>query len=200
MNKKVSIKDIKRLREFTGAGMQDAQKALQEAGGDFALANELLRKKGLAIAQKKSTRTAKQGIIDCYIHGTKVGVIVEVNCETDFVAKTPEFKNFVHEIALQIAGSSPRYILRDEVPQEVIEKEKSIIREQIAEQKKPEAVAEKILAGKLDKFFEEVCLLEQPYIKEPKMKVSQLLTDLVAKLGENIVISRFTRYQLGEGQ
>lgn len=194
----INIQDIKKLRELTGVGMQDARNALDETSGDFAKAQELLRKKGAARAEKKSSRAAKQGVIDCYIHSGRVGVMLEVNCETDFVAKTDDFKNFVHEIALQIAASSPQYVARADVPEEVITSEKAIYLEQVKAEGKPQNVAEKIVGGKVDKFYTEVCLLDQPSIKDPKLTVGQLLTDIVSRLGENIVISRFTRYQLGE--
>ena len=179
--------------------MQDAQKALVEAKGDVKAACELLRKKGMAKASKRSGRTAKEGIIDCYVHGRKVGVMVEVNCETDFVAKTDDFRAFAHELALQIAASAPQYVSREDVPKAVLEKERQIIEAQLKDQQKPKEVMEKIIQGKLEKFYQEVCLLEQPSIKDDKMKVKQMLTDAISKFGENIVIARFTRYQLGEG-
>lgn len=195
---KVTAEEIKKLREATGVGMQDAQKILVEAGGDMAKAQELLRKKGLATAAKKSSRTAAEGVVEAYVHGGKVGVLVEVNCETDFVAKTVDFKNFVHELALQIAAMSPLYIARTDVPAELAEKERQIYREQVAGQKKPAEIVERVINGKLDKFYEEVCLLEQPSIKEPKIKVAQMLTDVITKVGENVVVNRFVRYALGE--
>lgn len=197
---KVSIEAIKKLREITGVGMQDAQAALAEGGGDLQAAQDILRKKGVAKAAKKSSRATRQGIISSYVHGEKVGVLLEVNCETDFVAKTDDFRFLVHELALQIASMAPRYVGRSQVPADIVEKERSIFAEQVAAQGKPEAIVQKIIAGKLDKFFEEVCLLEQPSIKDPNLKISQLVTDAVAKLGENIVVSRFVRYQLGEEQ
>lgn len=199
-SEKISVDLIKKLRELTGVGMQDAQIVLQEAGGDLTKAHELLRRKGIAVASKKSTRTTRQGTVESYVHGGKVGVLVEVNCETDFVAKNPDFKSFVHDIALQIAGTAPKYISRPDVPASLLEKERSIAREQMAGQKKPEAVLEKIIAGKLEKFYEENCLLDQATIKNSDITVGQLLTDAISKFGENIVISRFVRYQLGEGQ
>ncbi|HLC44418.1 MAG: elongation factor Ts [Candidatus Doudnabacteria bacterium RIFCSPHIGHO2_01_FULL_50_11] len=195
---KISLQALRKLREMTGVGMQDAQNALQESGGDIAEAHKLLRKRGVARAAKKSSRAAKDGIIDCYVHGTKVGVMIEVNCETDFVAKTPDFKSLVHELALQIAGASPRYVSREQVPASIIESERAIYRAQSASEKKPANVQEKIVEGKLEKFYQETCLLEQPSIKDPKVKVGTIITDAVAKLGENIVVSRFVRYQLGE--
>lgn len=197
MRVKVSLESIKRLRELTGAGIGDAQNALEEAKGDFGLAQKILRQAGLTQAGKKSHRVASQGIVECYVHAGKVGVIVEVNCETDFVAKTAEFRNFAHEMALQIAAAAPSYIFREQVPAELVEQEKEIFRTQSAN-KKTLQTPEQIVAGKLEKFYEEVCLLDQPSIKDPQTKVSQMLTDLIAKLGENIVIRRFSRYQLGE--
>ena len=198
MTGKVSVKDVKTFRENTGLGIQDAQRILVEAGGDMQLAQELARKKGMNTAAKKSSRAAKDGMIEAYVHGGRVGVLVEVNCETDFVAKTPDFKNFVHELALQIAAMAPRYVSREEVPAEVLEKEKGIYRAQISDDKKPKEIQERIISGNLEKFFEEACLLEQPSIKDPKIKISQLLTEVVTKVGENVVVARFTRYQLGE--
>lgn len=198
MTAKVSAKDVKTFRENTGLGMQDAQKILIEAGGDMQLAQELARKKGMSTAAKKSSRATKDGMIEAYVHGGRVGVLVEVNCETDFVAKTPDFKNFVHELALQVAAMAPRYVSREEVPSEVLEKEKGIYAAQMAGEKKPKEILDRIISGKLEKFFEEACLLEQPSIKDPKIKISQLLTQVITKVGENIVVARFTRYQLGE--
>lgn len=200
MVEKVSVKAIKALREATGLGMQDAQTVLKEAKGDMTLAQELARKKGMMTAAKKSTRSANDGLIEAYVHGGRVGVLVEVRCETDFVAKTADFKTFVHELALQVASMAPRYVSREQVPNQVLEQEQSIYRAQVAAQKKPREIVEKIILGRLEKFFEEICLLEQPSIKDPKIKVSQLLTNLIAKVGENVVVTRFTRYQLGENQ
>lgn len=197
---KIPVSDIKKFRETTGLGMQDAQKILAEAKGDMTQAMELARKKGLATAAKKSSRKAKDGMVEAYVHGGRVGVILEVNCETDFVAKTPDFKAFVHELALQVAAMSPRYVNREEVPQAVVEKEVAIYRAQLADQKKPAEIVDRIVSGKLEKFYEETCLLEQPSIKDPKIRVSQLLTDVITKVGENVVVARFTRYQLGENQ
>lgn len=195
---KVATSDIKKLRELSGAGVQDSQIALKESGGDIPKAIDLLRKKGAVKAVKKSSRTARQGLIESYVHGGRVGVLVEVNCETDFVAKTDDFKNFVHDLSLQIAASAPTYIAKEQVEGSELENEKEIIAYQVKGDKKPAKILEKIVEGKLEKYFETVCLLEQPTIKDPKVKVKHLLTDLVNRLGENIVISRFTRYQLGE--
>jgi elongation factor Ts len=192
---------VKELREKTGAGMMECKKALTEAGGDLDKAVELLRQKGLATAQKKAGRTASEGLIASYIHMNKLGVLLELNCETDFVARTEDFKTLAKDIAMHIAATNPSYVSKEDVPQDVIEKEKEIYRAQISG-KKPEHIIEKILEGKVEKFFEENCLLEQIFVKDPqqKKKVKDLITETVAKLGENIVIRRFARFQLGETQ
>jgi elongation factor Ts len=195
----ISMELVKELREKTGAGMLDCKNALEKANGDINKAIEILREKGLAVAQKRSGRAASQGIVGAYIHmNGKIGVLVEVNCETDFVANTKEFQDFVHELAMQIAATDPRYVKREDVPEEVIAKEKEIYAKQLEEQKKPPQVIEKIVAGKLEKFYEEVCLLDQPYVRDDKKKISDLLKDLIGKLGENIVVRRFVRFQVGE--
>ncbi|HEX5430259.1 MAG TPA: translation elongation factor Ts [Patescibacteria group bacterium] len=187
--------DIKKLREATGAGMMAAKKALQEAG-DMDDAVAILRKKGHASLAKKSERTAKEGLVASYIHaGGKVGVLLELNCETDFVARNDEFKNLAQEIALHIAAAAPVYVSREAVPDEAHENEKNIYREQIKD--KPEAMQEQIISGKLEKYFEMVCLLDQPYVRDPDRKVSDLIAETVAKLGENIQVRRFTRFVLG---
>jgi len=198
---------IKELREKTGAGMMDCKNALKEASGDGQKAIEILRKKGLMKAQKKSTRTAKEGLIESYIHTNgKIGVLVEINCETDFVARNEDFKAFTKDITMQIAAAHPMYVKREDVPGEVVEKEKEIIKAQLEDssakdgKKKPADVIEKIITGKLEKFYEETCLIEQPFIKDQNVKVRDLLTNLVSKIGENILIRRFVRYQLGEEQ
>jgi len=196
---KVTAEMVKELREKTGAGMMDCKKALEESEGDFARAEEWLRKKGITGAAKKSGRIAAEGLVGSYVHNGKVGVLVEVNCETDFVARGEEFQKLVREIALQIAGANPLYVRREDVPAEVLEKEKEIERVKLREQKKPEAVMEKILTGKIEKFYEVNCLLDQPYVKDDKKKIHELVTEAVAKIGENISIRRFTRYQVGEG-
>ncbi|MFH1778176.1 MAG: translation elongation factor Ts [Candidatus Omnitrophota bacterium] len=194
----VTMEQIKKLRDKTNAGVVDCKKALSEADGDIEKAIEILRKKGTAVAVKKSQRITNAGLIDAYIHlGGKIGVIVEVNCETDFVARNDMFKIFVKDIAMQITASVPKYIKREEVPQELIDKEKEIIKSQIGD-KKPKEILEKITNGKLDKFFAEVCLLEQPFIKDDKLTVGDYLTSIIAKIGENIIIRRFERFQLGE--
>jgi len=178
--------------------MMDCQKALKEAKGDLEKAIELLRKKGMASASKKAARTTKQGSIGSYIHmGGKIGVLVEINCETDFVARNEEFKNFVKDVAMQIAAAAPLYVSREEVPAEIVEKEKDIFKSQI-DSKKPANVVGKIIDGKLDKFYQDVCLLEQPFIKDDKLSIKDYLTQQVAKLGENMAIKRFVRFQVGE--
>ncbi|MCX7848085.1 MAG: translation elongation factor Ts [bacterium] len=193
----ISADIVKKLRDKTNAGMMDCKKALQEAGGDLEKATDLLRKRGLAIAAKKSSRATKEGVIAAYIHSNnKVGVLVEVCCESDFVAKNAAFQAFVKDLTLQIASAVPRYVSREQVPEEVLEREKAIYREQVTG--KPAAIVEKIVAGKLEKFYQEVCLLDQPFVKEDKRTIGDLLKELIAKLGENIVIRRFVRYQVGE--
>ena len=194
----ITAQMVKELRERTGAGMMECKKALQEAGGDMEKAMEILRKKGIAKAEKKASRATKEGIIGSYIHmGGKIGVLVEVNCETDFVARTDEFQNLVKDIAMQIAAMNPKYVSKEDVPEEVIEKEKTIYREQALASGKPEHVVDKIVEGKLNKFFEEVCLLEQDFIKDDSKKVKDVITEVIAKLGENIRVARFVRFQVG---
>jgi len=195
----ISMDLVKELREKTGAGMLDCKNALEKANGDINKAIELLREKGLSVAQKRSSKVASQGAIGSYIHmNGKIGVLLEVNCETDFVANTEDFQNFLHEVAMQIAAANPKYVRREEVPEDIIAKEKEIYTKQLEEQKKPPQVIEKIVAGKIEKFYEEVCLMDQPYIRDDKKKINDLLKELVAKLGENIVVRRFARFQLGE--
>jgi len=190
---------VRELRERTGAGMMDCKKALSEVGGDIDKALVFLREKGLAAAAKRASRSAGDGAVGSYIHaGGKIGVLVEVNCETDFVARTDDFQNLVRELAMQIAAANPRYVNRDEVPAEVVEQERKIFAAQAAGSGKPAPVIEKIVAGKVEKFFADVCLLDQPYIKEPEKQVGSLVTDAIAKLGENLVVRRFARFQLGE--
>ncbi|NCA92103.1 translation elongation factor Ts [bacterium] len=188
---------VKQLREKTSAGMMECKKALSEAGGDMEKAIEILRKKGVSLASKRSSRAAKEGLIASYIHtNSKIGVLLEVNCETDFVARNSDFKNFVKELSMQIAATAPSYISRDDVPGDILAKEKDIIQEQ--NKTKPVAALQKIIEGKLNSYYQEVCLLEQPYIKDQKIFIKDLLTGLIAKTGENIVVKRFTRYQLGQ--
>ena len=190
---------VKELRQKTGAGILDCQKALVESGNNIDKAIEHLRQKGLAAAQKKSSRETNEGLIWAYIHpGSKIGVLLEVNCETDFVARNEEFQALVKDLALQIAASSPSYLKREDIPAEVIEKEQSIYRAQAKEMGKPQASWDKIVEGKLEKFYQESCLLEQVFIKNPNMTVRDLLTEKIAKIGENITVRRFTRYQLGQ--
>ncbi len=195
----VSAAAVKNLREKTGAGMMDCKKALAESGGDLDKAVDYLRQKGLAAATKKASRTASDGAIGAYVHpGGKIGVLVELNCETDFVARTAEFQNLLKDIAMQIAAANPSYIRREEIPSEHLDKERELCRRQALESGKPEKVVEKIVDGKLDRFYSEVCLLEQSFIKNPDQKVADVLTEAVARLGENIQVKRFSRYQLGE--
>lgn len=195
----VSAKEVKELREQTGAGMMDCKKALSECSGNREDAVKLLRTKGLADAAKRSGRTANEGLVDSYIHaGGKIGVLVEVNSETDFVARNDDFKAFVHDVAMHIAAAAPKYISREDVPADVIEAELSIYKEQAKATGKPENILEKIATGKLDKYFEQICLLEQPFVKDDKLTVEQLLGELVGKIGENIGIRRFVRFELGK--
>ena len=190
---------VRELRERTGAGMMDCKKALSEVQGDLERALVYLREKGLAAAAKRSGRTAADGLVSSYIHaGGKIGVLIEVNCETDFVARTDDFQTLVKELAMQVAAASPRYVRREDVPAAVLAQERSIYAAQAAGSGKPAAVIEKMVHGKVEKFFADACLLEQPYIKDPDKAVHQLLSDAVAKMGENIVVRRFVRFQLGE--
>lgn len=193
----ITIEMVKELREKTGAGVLDCRNALQDVEGDFDKAAELLRKKGLALAEKKAEREAKEGLVEAYIHaGGKLGVLVEVNCETDFVARTDEFRDLVHHVALQIAASSPLYLASEDVPAEVVEREREWQRQQVGPGK-PEEVMDRILEGKLKKHYQEVCLLEQPFIKDEEITIRDLITTGIAKLGENIRVRRFARFELG---
>ncbi|MBI3596813.1 MAG: translation elongation factor Ts [Nitrospirae bacterium] len=190
---------VKDLREKTGAGILDCQKALTQSGGDVARAIDFLRQKGLATAQKKAGRATNDGLIVSYIHaGNKLGVLLEVNCETDFVAKTDDFQELARGLAMHIAAADPRYLKREEIPSAVLEKEKEIFLAQAKESGKPAAVLDKIVAGRLEKFYAEVCLLEQPFVKDPSITIKDLLGQKIAKFGENISIRRFTRFRLGE--
>ncbi|SLM49758.1 Elongation factor Ts [Nitrospira japonica] len=190
---------VKELREKTGAGILDCQKALQENGDDIEKAVDYLRQKGLAAAQKKAGRETNQGLIHAYIHmGGKIGVLIEVNCETDFVARNEEFKAFVNDLALQIAAAKPQYVRREDVPTATVDKERTIYEGQAKEMGKPPAAWPKIVEGKLEKFFQESCLIEQAFIKDPAVTVKDLLSQKIAKIGENMNIRRFTRFQLGE--
>jgi len=196
----ISLELVKELRQRTGAGVVDCKKALQEAKGNVDAAIDYLRRKGLATAAKKAGRIASDGLVSSYIHaGGKMGVLVEVNCETDFVAKTEDFQAFVKNIAMQVAAANPQYIRREEIPKDVLEKERDIYRTQALEAGKPEKVIDKIVEGKIERFYSEVCLLEQTYIKDSDLTVKELLEAMIAKIGENISIRRFSRFQLGEG-
>lgn len=196
----VDAKAVKELREKTGAGMLDCKKALEEVNGDIEKAVEFLREKGLAASAKKAGRIATEGIVESYIHANgKIGVLVEVNCETDFVALTDQYKEFVRDIAIHIAASNPRYVRREDVPQDEIEKEKEILKAQALNEGKPEKIVEKMVEGRISKYFEEYCLLEQSFVKDPDKTISTLLNEKIATIGENISIRRFVRYELGEG-
>jgi len=195
----ISAAMVKQLREKTGAGMMDCKKALSEVNGDIEKAIEHLRKKGLATAKKRAGRALSEGIIQSYIHmNSKLGVLVEVNCETDFVAKNEDFQEFTKNIAMHIAATNPLGITAEDISPEIIEKEKEIYRAQALEMGKPENVVDKIVEGKLNKFYEENCLLNQPYVRDTDISVADLLNELIAKIGENISIKRFVRYQIGE--
>lgn len=196
-----TAEDVKKLREMTGVGMMDCKKALTEANGNIDKAVELLREKGMAAAAKRAGRIASQGIIESYIHlGGQIGVLVEVNCETDFVARSDDFKEFVHNIAMQIAAAKPSYVSKDEVPAQEIEKEKSILKAQaLNESAKPQNIIDKMVEGRINKYYKEVCLLEQSYVKDPDKSITQLLNETISKIGEKITIRRFARYEVGEG-
>lgn len=191
---------VKELREKTGAGMMDCKEALSVSGGDFEKAIDHLRKKGMSAATKRSSKAAKDGNIASYIHmGGKIGVLVEVNCETDFVAKTDDFQRFVKDMAMHIAAANPQYVRPDEIPAEIIDREKEIYRSQALAEKKPEKIWEKIIEGKLKKYYEDVCLVHQKFIRDTDMTVETMVNNMMTKTGENILIRRFVRYQLGEG-
>lgn len=190
---------IRELRNKTSAGVMDCKQALLEAGGDIQKAQDILREKGSVVAIKRSARETQEGLVSSYVHsGNKLGVLLEINCETDFVAKTSEFSQLAKELAMQIAAMDPLWIKPEDVPKEVIEKEKEIYKKQVQESGKSEKVIEKIAQGRLEKYFTQVCLLEQPYIKDPKLKVKDLITESITKLGENIRVGRFTRLKVGE--
>lgn len=195
----VDAKTVKELRDKTGAGMMDCKTALAEAGGDMDKALDFLRTKGLAAAKKKAGRATKEGLVFSYIHpGGKVGVLVEIACETDFVARTPDFQTFCKDVAMQVAAASPMTLNRESVSEEVVEKEREIARNQALEAGKPEKIIDKIIEGRVDKFFKENCLLEQAFVKDPNMSVKDLLDSMIGSLGENMSIRRFARFQLGE--
>jgi len=195
----ISAAQVKELREKTGAPMMDCKQALTEAKGDLEAAVVLLRKKGVSVAAKKSARVTSEGSVAHYIHaGGKIGVLVEVNCESDFVARTEDFKELVHDIAMHIAASDPKFVRKEDVTPEAFEREKDIYRAQAAATGKPAPVVEKIVAGKMEKFYEEVCLLEQPFIKDQTISISQLIAAKIGKLGENIAVRRFARFKVGD--
>ena len=195
-----TAQDVKTLRERTGAGMMDCKKAMVETDGDMEKAIELLREKGLAAAAKKAGRIAAEGVVDSYIHmGGRIGVLVEVNCETDFVAKTDDFRNLVHDVALQIAAANPTYVNPEDVPAAVLEAEKEILRAQALNEGKPEKIVEKMVEGRIKKYYEDNCLMNQRFVKDPDVTIGQLVTEKTAKIGEKISIRRFVRYEMGEG-
>jgi elongation factor Ts len=195
----ITAEMVRKLREETGAGMMECKSALVEAKGDPELARDILRKKGLASAAKKAGRATSEGVIGHYIHqGSKMGVLVEVNCETDFVAKTPDFQNLVREIAMHVAAAAPLYVTKEEVPAEVLDKEREIYRAQAASQGKPANVVDKIAEGKLKDYYASFCLLEQPFVRDPKVTVGQLVQEKIAIIKENIVVRRFARFKVGE--
>lgn len=196
----VTAEMVKQLRERTGAGMMDCKKALTETSGDLEKAIEFLREKGLAAAAKKAGRVAAEGLVEAYIHGDgRIGVLVEVNIETDFAAKNEEFKAFVKDVAMQIAAAKPEYVNKEEVPNELIEKEKEVLKAQALNEGKPEKIVEKMVEGRIEKYYKEVCLMEQTFIKDPDKTVRDLLTEKIATIGENITIRRFVRFERGEG-
>lgn len=195
----ITAKEIADLRARTGIGMMECKKALEESNGDQEKAIEILRKRGMAKAAKRAERETKNGIIDSYIHSNgKIGVMVEVLAETDFVAKNDEFKTFVHDVALHIAAMNPKYIAKENVPADVVEKERAIFVDEVKASGKPDEIADKIVEGKVNKFLEEICLLDQPFVKDSTKTVGDLLTDLTSKIGEKIIVSRFCRYEIGE--
>ena len=196
----ISAKQVQELRAKTGAGIMDCKKALNEAGGNLDGALEALRKSGLAASQKKAGRIASEGLVGSYIHGGgKIGVLVEINCETDFVGRNEDFQGFVRDVAMHVAAANPQYLNREEVPADVVAKEKEILAAQIADEGKPANVVEKIVEGRINKFFKEICLMDQPFIKEPKQSVAEIQNELVGKIGEKISIRRYVRFELGAG-
>jgi len=190
---------VKEIREITGAGMLDCKKALVEANGDIKEGVKILRKKGIAKAAKKAGRIASEGAITSYIHGGRIGVLVEINTETDFAAKNSEFVEFTKDVAMQIAASKPIYVKREDVPEELITNEKEILSAQAKNEGKPEKIIDKMVEGRIDKFYKEICLLEQPFIRDKDVTINELLTEKISRIGENIVIRRFERFELGEG-
>ena len=196
----ITAAQVKELREATGVGMMECKKALTETNGDMEKAMEWLRKKGIASAEKKSGRVAAEGVVESYIHmGGKIGVMVEVNCETDFVAKTPEFKSFVRDIAMHIAAANPAYLNREEVPAEILDKEREILRAQALNEGKPEKIVDRMVEGRVEKYYKDNCLVDQLFVRDPNMTIAQYVTQRVQMTGENIKIRRFVRYEMGEG-
>ena len=195
----ITAEQVKELRDRTGAGIMDCKKILVETDGNIEKAIELLREKGIAKAAKKAGRVAAEGLVEAYIHNGKYGALVEVNSETDFVATNDEFKQFVKDIAMHIAAAAPQYVKREDVPASIVNAEKEAQKQKALSEGKPEAIVEKIVEGRMDKFYSEICLLDQPFVKDPDKTVGQLLTELISKIGENIVIRRFVRYERGEG-
>lgn len=195
----ITTEMVKELRAATGAGVLEAKKALEQNNGDFDKAVDMLREKGAARAAKRADRTAREGVIELYSHpGNRVGVMIELNCETDFVARNEAFRELAHELALQVAAASPRYLSAEDVPAEELEREVSVLKAQALAEGKPEAIIEKVVSGRISKFYEEFCLLEQPYVKDEKVKIKEMLTEAIRTTGENIVVRRFVRYELGE--
>lgn len=195
----ISASLVKELRERSGAGMLDCRNALVETEGDIEKAIDFLREKGLASASKKAGRVASEGLVESYIHGGRIGVLVEVNSETDFVAKTDEFKNFVKDIAMQVAAANPKYVSREEVAADEIERERQVLIQQAMNEGKPEHIANKMVEGRMEKFYEQICLLDQNFIKDPSVKIKDLLNEKISKIGENLIIRRFARFEVGEG-
>ena len=196
----ITAEMVKDLRERTGAGMMDCKKALSETNGDIEKAIDYLREKGLAAAAKKAGRVAAEGVVESYIHGNgRIGVLVEINCETDFVASNPEFKEFCHDVAMQIAAAAPECVRREDLDPELLEREKEVQRAKIINEGKPANMVDKIVEGKIEKYYKEVCLMEQPFVKDPDKTIQQLMTEKIAKIGENISIRRFARFVVGEG-
>ena len=195
----ITTEMVKELRAVTGAGVLDAKKALEQHNGDFNKAVDMLREKGAARAAKRADRTAKEGLIELYAHpGNRVGVMLELNCETDFVARNEQFRELAHNLALHIAAAAPRYLNAEDVPTEELERETSVLKAQALAEGKPEAVVEKVVSGRITKFYEEMCLMEQPFVKDEKVKIKDMLTDAIRTTGENVIIRRFARYELGE--
>lgn len=195
----ITAKMVKELRDKSGAGMMDCKKALKDSDGDIDRAADILREQGLSKVAKKSSRIAAEGIVESYIHNNRIGVLIEVNSETDFVAKNEDFKEFVRDMAMQVAATNPKYVTREEVPEEELDHERSVLKEQALNEGKPEKIVEKMVEGRLEKFYKEIVLLDQPFIKDGDKSVNDLLTELIAKIGEKISIRRFCRYEVGEG-